>query len=72
MLPFPLPRIFDTVYCDDQGLVKAKDQDSKSKSKTLNAISSLKQVVGTPEPELKRWRRTFDAFAKVAAVGDEK
>lgn len=64
MLPFPLPRIFSPIYCDD-GSVKAG-----STSRALGAISSITQVVKPQESELRRWRRTFDANAKV--IGNER
>lgn len=66
MLPFPLPRVFGSVYCDD-----GTSTTAASTSRTLGALSSIKQVMQAPESELKRWRRTFDTNAK-SVVGDEK
>ena len=43
------------------------DSDGKTASR---AVSALRLVGATPENELKRWRRTFDANAKV--VNGEK
>ena len=74
MLPFPLQSVLRTLHCDAQAPSADKDYDTssaKAKSKALNAITSLKQAVSAPEPELRRWRRTFDTFAKVT-VNDEK
>ncbi|KAH9920237.1 mitochondrial inner membrane protein [Epithele typhae] len=60
MFPFNLPRIFDTVYCDEA-----------PKSRAASAFSSVKNAVAVPESELKRWRRTFDANAKTMADGQK-
>ena len=68
MSPFPLPRVFSPVRCDDGAAVSAVQTETTAK---LGAISTLKQAVKTHESELKRWRRTFDANAKVT-VEDEK
>lgn len=68
MLPFPLPRVFSPVRCDDGSRVPATVTESSAKS---GAISTLKQAVKAPESELKRWHRVFDANAKVA-VGDQR
>ena len=37
----------------------------QSKSLTATAINTVRNAVAIPENELKRWRRTFDANAKV-------
>ncbi|KAH8120028.1 mitochondrial carrier [Phellopilus nigrolimitatus] len=66
MLPFPLPRIFAPISCDD-----AAGSTASPTSTALGGIASLKQAVQTPESELKRWRKTFEANAKVS-VGNEK
>jgi solute carrier family 25 aspartate/glutamate transporter 12/13 len=55
------PRLFPTLHCDS---------DQKS-SVTVSALSSVRNAVAAPENELKRWRRLFDANAKVV-VNDEK
>ncbi|KAJ8593256.1 mitochondrial carrier [Rhizopogon salebrosus TDB-379] len=52
----PLPRVISTVYCD---------ADGASSSLTGSALKSVRSVVATPESELKRWRRVFEANAKV-------
>ncbi|KAL5535679.1 AGC1 [Sanghuangporus sanghuang] len=66
MWPFPLPRVFSPISCDN-GTATAAIQTSA----TLEAISTLKHAIHAPESELRRWRRTFDAHAKVT-VGGEK
>ncbi|KAF8921928.1 mitochondrial carrier domain-containing protein [Mucidula mucida] len=48
---FPL---IPTVHCDSNGT-----------SLTASALQSIRTTVAVPESELKRWRRTFDANAKV-------
>jgi solute carrier family 25 aspartate/glutamate transporter 12/13 len=52
----PLPRVISTVHCD---------ADGASSSLTGSALKSVRSVVATPESELKRWRRVFEANAKV-------
>ena len=52
-----LTRLFPTIHADDP-------------SSLTSAIKSVRDVVAVPETELKRWRRTFDANAKV--VNGEK
>ncbi|KAJ6503253.1 mitochondrial carrier domain-containing protein [Mycena vitilis] len=44
--------------------------DSDSKSPLTSALKTVRTVVAVPESELKRWRRIFDANAKV--VNGEK
>ncbi|KAF8167349.1 mitochondrial carrier domain-containing protein [Crassisporium funariophilum] len=51
----PLSRIFPTVHCDSDG----------STSLTASALQTVRTAVAVPESELKRWRRTFEANAKV-------
>lgn len=52
----PLPRVISTVHCD---------ADGASSSLTSSALKSVRSVVSAPENELKRWRRVFEANAKV-------
>ncbi|KIM88836.1 hypothetical protein PILCRDRAFT_62049 [Piloderma croceum F 1598] len=54
--------LFQTVHCDT---------DAKSASITSSALSSVRNAVAVPESELKRWRRTFDANAKVVVDGEK-
>jgi solute carrier family 25 aspartate/glutamate transporter 12/13 len=56
----PWTRILPTVHCD------AEPQPSLTKT----ALQTVRTAVAVPENELKRWRRTFDANAKV--VNGEK
>lgn len=51
----PLSRLFPTVYCDSS---------DNSTSLTAAALKTVRTAVAVPESELKRWRRTFDAYAK--------
>ncbi|KAF9041839.1 mitochondrial carrier [Hymenopellis radicata] len=46
--------LIPTVHCD-----------SNTTSLTASALQSIRTTVAVPESELKRWRRTFDANAKV-------
>ncbi|KAF5368581.1 hypothetical protein D9758_002185 [Tetrapyrgos nigripes] len=39
--------------------------DSSDQSTTTSAMSTLRSAISVPETELKRWRRIFDANAKV-------
>ncbi|KAJ7597398.1 mitochondrial inner membrane protein [Mycena floridula] len=50
---FPWPSFLPVVHCDST-------QPSVSR-----AVSALQSAVSVPETEIKRWRRTFDANAKV-------
>ncbi|KAG5647705.1 hypothetical protein DXG03_008428 [Asterophora parasitica] len=51
----PWSRVVPTVHCDADGSV----------SLTATAIKSVRTALDVPERELKRWRRIFDANAKV-------
>lgn len=55
----PLSRIFPTVY---------NDSDKGTIGTIRSAVSS---AVAVPENEIKRWRRTFDANAKVEVNGEK-
>ncbi|KIJ66207.1 hypothetical protein HYDPIDRAFT_86886 [Hydnomerulius pinastri MD-312] len=57
----PLPSVLTTVHCDGQ--------DTPS-TITRSALKSVRNVVAAPENELKRWRRVFDANAKVVVDGE--
>ena len=56
----PLPRIFERVYAD------AENEGGKAS----RALETVKSVVRTPESELKRWRRVFEANAKTVTDGE--
>lgn len=56
----PLPRIFERVYAD------AENEGGKAS----RALETVKSVVRTPESELKRWRRVFEANAKTVIDGE--
>jgi solute carrier family 25 aspartate/glutamate transporter 12/13 len=58
----PFTRLFPTVHCDSE---------EKSGSITSSALSTVRNAVAVPESELKRWRRTFDANAKVIVDGEK-
>ncbi|OAX44927.1 mitochondrial carrier [Rhizopogon vinicolor AM-OR11-026] len=58
----PLPRVISTVHCD---------ADGASSSLTGSALKSVRSVVAAPENELKRWRRVFEANAKVVIDGEK-
>ncbi|KAF8078970.1 mitochondrial carrier domain-containing protein [Lyophyllum atratum] len=51
----PWSRIVPTVHCDSEGGV----------SLTASALKSVRTALDVPERELKRWKRIFDANAKV-------
>lgn len=51
----PFSRLFPTVHCDSS---------DSSTSLTATALKTVRTAVAVPEPELKRWRRTFDTYAK--------
>lgn len=57
----PWSGFFSTVHCDSDGA---------SSSLTSSALKTVRTAVSVPETEIKRWRRTFDANAKV--VNGEK
>jgi len=57
----PFTRLFTPIYCDS---------DEKA-SVAASALSSVRNAVSAPENELKRWRRTFDANAKVVVDGEK-
>ncbi|KAL0951634.1 hypothetical protein HGRIS_008314 [Hohenbuehelia grisea] len=47
------------------GLPTVHGDSDGSSSRTTSAIQSIRTAVSVPENELKRWRRSFDANAKV-------
>lgn len=51
-----------TTHCDTQ---------SNSSSLANSALKTVRNVVATPESELRRWKRVFDANAKVVVDGDK-
>ncbi|KAF8899082.1 mitochondrial carrier domain-containing protein [Infundibulicybe gibba] len=51
--------VLPTAECD------SGDDSGKGPSLTASAINTMRTAVAVPESELKRWRRTFDANAKV-------
>ncbi|KDQ63115.1 hypothetical protein JAAARDRAFT_168598 [Jaapia argillacea MUCL 33604] len=62
------PNLFPTVHCDSNTAVST---GSSIKASAASALGAVKRAVTVAEPELKRWKRTFEANAKVV-VGDEK
>lgn len=50
-----LSRVLSTAHCDSDG----------PSSLTASAFKTVRTAVSVPENELKRWRRTFDSYAKV-------
>ncbi|KZP28881.1 mitochondrial carrier [Athelia psychrophila] len=60
----PFTRLFPTIHAD------SGDKPSKG-SVASAALSSVRNAVAAPESELKRWRRTFDANAKVEVNGEK-
>lgn len=67
MLPFPLPNVFRKIHNEEpaDGGLAAKA------TRAASAITSIKSAVSTPETELRRWRRTFDANAKTTVQGEK-
>lgn len=51
----PWSRVLPMVHCDSK----------EGASLTASAIKSVRTALDVPERELKRWRRIFDANAKV-------
>jgi hypothetical protein len=47
------------------------DGDPKSPSFTTAALETMKGVVSVPENELRRWKRIFDANAKIVVDGEK-
>ncbi|KAF7975211.1 hypothetical protein HWV62_10290 [Athelia sp. TMB] len=60
----PFTRLFPTIHADSE------EKPSKV-SVASSAISSVRNAVAAPEAEIKRWRRTFDANAKVEVNGEK-
>lgn len=61
----PFTRLFPTpVHCDSE-------ETPSSSSIAATALSSVRNAVAVPENELKRWKRTFDANAKVIVEGEK-
>jgi solute carrier family 25 aspartate/glutamate transporter 12/13 len=57
-----MTRVIDTVHCD---------ADVASSSLTGSALKGVRSVVAAPENEMKRWRRIFEANAKVVIDGEK-
>ncbi|KAG1783577.1 mitochondrial carrier domain-containing protein [Suillus placidus] len=57
-----MTRVISTVHCD---------ADAASSSLTGSALKSVRSVVAAPENEMKRWRRIFEANAKVVIDGEK-
>lgn len=57
----PFSRLFTTIHCDS----------NDNASVAASALSSVRNAVAAPENELKRWKRTFDANAKVVVDGEK-
>ncbi|KAG2156541.1 mitochondrial carrier domain-containing protein [Suillus bovinus] len=57
-----MTRAISTVHCD---------VDAASSSLTGSALKSVRSVVAAPESEMKRWRRIFEANAKVVIDGEK-
>lgn len=53
--------LLPTVHCDTQA----------NSSFTGSALKTVRNAVSTPENELRRWRRVFDANAKVVVNGEK-
>ncbi|KAG6335474.1 hypothetical protein ID866_3624 [Astraeus odoratus] len=47
------------------------DAEDNSSSLATSALKTVRNVVSAPESELKRWRRVFDANAKVIVNGEK-
>jgi solute carrier family 25 aspartate/glutamate transporter 12/13 len=58
----PLSSVLPSIHCEAQ--------DTPS-SLTGSALKSVRNAVAVPENELKRWRRVFDANAKVVINGEK-
>lgn len=59
---FPFTCLFPTIHCD-----AGKEQSTT----TPSVLSTVKSAVAGPESELKRWRKAFDANAKVEINGEK-
>jgi solute carrier family 25 aspartate/glutamate transporter 12/13 len=57
-----MTRVISTVHCD---------ADEASSSLTGSALKGVRSVVAAPENEMKRWRRIFEANAKVVIDGEK-
>ncbi|KAG2155496.1 mitochondrial carrier domain-containing protein [Suillus clintonianus] len=57
-----MTRVISTIHCDT---------DAASSSLTGSALKSVRSVVAAPENEMKRWRRIFEANAKVVIDGEK-
>jgi solute carrier family 25 aspartate/glutamate transporter 12/13 len=53
----PLSRLFPTIHNDS------------ALSSRSSIVSTVRSAVSIPESELNRWRRTFDANAKIEVEG---
>lgn len=60
----PFTRLFPTIHADS-------DDKSGKGSVASAALSSVRNAVAPPENELKRWKRTFEANAKVEVNGEK-
>lgn len=61
----PFTRLSPTIHAD------SAEEKKSSTSITASALKSVRNVVAAPENELKRWRRTFEANAKVTIDGEK-
>jgi solute carrier family 25 aspartate/glutamate transporter 12/13 len=57
-----MTRVISTVHCD---------ADAASSSLTGSALKGVRSVVSAPENEMKRWKRIFEANAKVVIDGEK-
>ncbi|KAH7923251.1 mitochondrial carrier [Leucogyrophana mollusca] len=58
----PISHVLSTIHCE---------ADGGSSSLASSALKSVRNAVAAPENELKRWRRVFEANAKVAIDGEK-
>lgn len=61
MFPLNLPRVFLTVYCDQDELAVAVW--------TVSALRHVRNLIAVPETEIKRWRRIFDTNSTTVMNG---
>ncbi|KAF8445670.1 mitochondrial carrier [Boletus edulis BED1] len=59
---FPFSSVLPSIHCEAQ---------DTSSSLTGSALKSVRNAVSAPENELKRWKRVFDANAKVVINGEK-
>ncbi|KAI0046609.1 mitochondrial carrier [Auriscalpium vulgare] len=63
----PLPRVFSTLHADSNAPTAGGPVESGAAARV---VQTVKSAVRTQEPELKRWRRTFDTNAKIVQDGE--